>query len=135
MYVTCLLSRFMQSPIMLHFTATKRILKYVKGTADFGLMHVKHDKRELVIVAMIGQEAEYIAIVSVVNQLKWLRQVLANLGFKQENGTVIFVDNQSAIAIAKNPVYHSTEVQPVDILTKGLSKERFETLRTRLGVC
>ena len=36
----------------------------------------------------------------------WLRTLLAELNFKQDT-TVIFEDNQSCIALAKNPVYHA----------------------------
>lgn len=48
MYATCLLSKFMQAPTILHFIAVKRILKYVKGTADFGLRYMKQDSGDLV---------------------------------------------------------------------------------------
>jgi hypothetical protein len=32
--------------------------------------------------------------------------MLKHLGFPQENPTEIYIDNRSAIALAKNPVYH-----------------------------
>jgi hypothetical protein len=32
--------------------------------------------------------------------------MLKYLGFPQENPTEIYIDNRSAIALAKNPVYH-----------------------------
>ena len=32
--------------------------------------------------------------------------MLKHLGFPQENSTYIYIDNRSAIALAKNPVYH-----------------------------
>lgn len=71
------------------------------------------------------------------------------------------VDNKSAIALAKNPVYHdrskhidtryhfirdcvqvgsidlvyvNTEVQLADMLTKPLGRQRFEELREKLGM-
>ncbi|KAL6349673.1 hypothetical protein AAG906_041080 [Vitis piasezkii] len=79
----------------------------------------------------------------------------------QDEATVIWVNNKSAIAIAKNPVQHRrtkhinvnfhaireaeknsevnlvhccSENQIADILTKALSKAKFEELRSRLGV-
>lgn len=51
-------------------------------------------------------EAEYVAANSAVCHAIWLRNVLKHLGFLQENHTEIYVDNRSAIALAKNLVYH-----------------------------
>ena len=80
---------------------------------------------------------------------------------RQEEATVIFCDNKSAICIAENPIQHgrtkhisvkyhaireaerngevklvhcSSDDQLADILTKVLPKNRFETLRERLNV-
>lgn len=58
------------------------------------------------IVAQCTAKAEYIATTAAVNQLKWLRKILNDLGFKQDKSTMIFVDNLSAIAIAKNLIHH-----------------------------
>lgn len=87
--------------------------------------------------------------------------MLEDLKHKQEEATTIFCDNQSAVAMVKNPVFHgrtkhikikyhsireaqerkemelmhcNAEDQYVDIFTKSLSKGRFETLRRYLGV-
>lgn len=38
-YVVGLVSRFMERPTMFHLTAAKRILHYVRGTLNFGLMY------------------------------------------------------------------------------------------------
>lgn len=40
-YSTCLLFRFMSSPSENHFATTKRILRYVKGTTDFGVWYLQ----------------------------------------------------------------------------------------------
>jgi hypothetical protein len=39
LYGVGLMSRFMETPIMTHFKALKRILRYIKGTIDFGLFY------------------------------------------------------------------------------------------------
>jgi hypothetical protein len=39
LYGVGLVSRFMEIPIMTHFKALKRILRYIKGTIDFGLFY------------------------------------------------------------------------------------------------
>lgn len=98
---------------------------------------------------------------SCVSHASWLRQLLTELHLKQEQPTRLYVDNQSAIAIAKNPVYHDrskhidvrfhflrelvaaqevalvhvkTEDQLADILTKALPVQTFVRLRNLLGV-
>ena len=106
-------------------------------------------------------KAEYISAAAAANQSIWLRKLLTDLGQSQADATVIWVDNKLAIAIAKNPVQHGrtkhinvkfhairkakkndevnlvyccSENQIADILTKTLSKAKFEELRSRLGV-
>ncbi|GKV03117.1 hypothetical protein SLEP1_g15480 [Rubroshorea leprosula] len=39
MHSVSLMSRFMHSPSEIHFKATERILRYVKGTTDFGVLY------------------------------------------------------------------------------------------------
>lgn len=96
------------------------------------------------------------------NQAIWLRKLLLDLGYEQKKPTEIKCDNLSAVAISKNPVFHrqtkhikikfhfirevqqanevilvhcSSEDQLADLLTKALPKDKFESLRTRIGVC
>ena len=88
-------------------------------------------------------------------------KLLSSLGYEQNGPTVLYEDNQEAIALAKNPTNHarskhidirhhyirqevsaknieiaycSTVDMVADVLTKGLSKEKFQTLRKMLGV-
>ncbi|KAG8474282.1 hypothetical protein CXB51_033938 [Gossypium anomalum] len=112
-------------------------------------------------VAQSTAEAEYIAATTAVNQASWLRKLLYDLNEEQVEATEIKVDNQSAVAIAKNPVFYEKtkhfkikyhfvrgaelskeinlvhcylEVQLVDILTKPLTATRFEYLKKQIGV-
>lgn len=48
MFATSLLSRFMQKPSQTHLTIAKRILRYVKGTIDFGIWYKPTQNTELV---------------------------------------------------------------------------------------
>ena len=41
LYSVGLLSRYMETPTSDHLLAAKRILIYIKGTLDFGLIHLK----------------------------------------------------------------------------------------------
>ena len=87
---------------------------------------------------------------------------MKDLGHEQTESIKIMCDNNSAVSISKNPVFHgrtkhikikfyfirevqqSNEVllvhcsfknQLADIFTKSLPKERFDDLRQRIGVC
>jgi len=113
------------------------------------------------VVALSTCEAEYIAACSAACQALWLSSLIQEL--KVETGSVVelFVDNKSAIDLAKNPVSHGrskhietkfhflrdqvskgrikltyckTELQLADIMTKALKGERFKELRKLIGV-
>ncbi|XP_078439884.1 secreted RxLR effector protein 161-like [Wolffia australiana] len=43
LYSVGILSRFMENPAQEHFNGVKRVLRYVKGTIDFGLFYKKGD--------------------------------------------------------------------------------------------
>ncbi|KAG8501874.1 hypothetical protein CXB51_004547 [Gossypium anomalum] len=113
------------------------------------------------IVAQSTAEAEYVAAAGAVNQAIWLRKILGDLNLYQKEATEIFCDNKSAVAIAKNPIFHgrtkhfsiklhvvreieqareielvhcNSEDQVADIFTKALCTSRFIKLRKELGV-
>jgi len=58
------------------------------------------------IVTLSSCEVEYVAANSAVCHLICLRNLLKFLGFPQESPTKLYIDNRSAIALAKNPVYY-----------------------------
>lgn len=91
----------------------------------------------------------------------WLWFVLEDFWEEQTTATTVFCDNTSAIAMAKNPIFHQRskhikrkfhfirdaiqegviellyckgEEQIADIFTKALPKDRFSYLRSMLGV-
>ncbi|CAL1409742.1 unnamed protein product [Linum trigynum] len=113
------------------------------------------------VVAQSTAEAEYIVGSEAVNHAVWLRKIVEDLSFKQMQPTVINCDNQSAVAMAKNPVFYgrtkhikikyhvlrkaeaeglvslvhySTQVQFADIFTKSLPKTIFEELKKIIGM-
>jgi hypothetical protein len=47
-FVVNYLSRFIQSPSQIHFVAVKRVLRYLKGTVEFGIYFVKSSSIKLV---------------------------------------------------------------------------------------
>ncbi|CAL8152242.1 unnamed protein product [Prunus armeniaca] len=125
MYASSLLARFMHCPTNRHYGTTKRVLRYVKGTLDYGLEYVKGRKSVLIgycdsdwggsigdskstsgTVALSTAEAEYISVAEATTQAIWLRFVLEDFGELQTEATSLHCDNISAIAITKNPVFH-----------------------------
>ena len=56
-------------------------------------------------VALSTTEAEYVAATEACKELLWLKRFLQELGFKQQR-YVVLCDNQSAIHLAKNSMFH-----------------------------
>ena len=83
-------------------------------------------------VALSTCEAEYVALVSCIQEAKFLRCLYEDLSMDKVDTVDIFVDNQSAIALAKNPVLHQdikyhfirVEVQNGYILLKYIPSEQ-----------
>lgn len=127
------------------------------GSACFSWSSKKQD-----IVAQSTAEAEFVAATGAVNQAIWLRKLLDDLGYRMEKETKISMDNQAALAISKNPVFHgktkhfkvkfyylrevqqmgevelvycTTEDQLADFFTKSFQVGRFEWLKEKIGVC
>ncbi|CAL1392356.1 unnamed protein product [Linum trigynum] len=114
------------------------------------------------VVARSSAEAEYRSMATAVSELIWLRGLLVELGVPQTQSTPLHCDNQAALHIAANPVFHertkhvemdchfvrervqSGEILPIkintrdqlaDLFTKALGAERFRYLLRKLGIC
>jgi hypothetical protein len=112
-------------------------------------------------VALSSTEAEYMAATLATQEAVWLRNLLQDMNFKQNEATTIFEDNQGCIKLSKDATDHSrtkhidikhhfirekvenkivkleyvpTNENQADILTKGLNRIRFETLRSDMGI-
>jgi len=119
--------------------------------------------RKQTSVALNTAEAEYIAACGASKEAVWLRKMLTGLFDQELDVTVIHCDNQSCIKLSENPVDHdrspvkshrhqipnirdmlrkgavklqyiSTEEHTTNIITKRLSKVKFEYFRDKLGV-
>ena len=111
--------------------------------------------------ALSSTEAEYIAAAHAAKEAIWLRTLLSELRQLVDRPTTLLIDNQSAIAIAKNPAFHArtkhidvcyhflwekytsgeleleyvpTGEQIADVLTKGLSRQKHELFCSSMGV-
>ena len=58
------------------------------------------------MVALSTCEAEYVATATATCQVVWLRRLLCELTGAEAHPPALMVDNQPAIALAKNPVLH-----------------------------
>ena len=48
MFIVSLINRYMECPIEIYLQAAKRMLRYLKGTLNFGVFNKKGGKKELV---------------------------------------------------------------------------------------
>lgn len=110
-------------------------------------------------VSKSSTEAEYRAMADASAEIIWLRGLLTELGFSQDQPTKLHADNTSAIQIVANPVYHertkhievdchfirvaydrhiitlphiSSSLQLADILTKSMTRQRHNFLVSKL---
>ncbi|CAL1375783.1 unnamed protein product [Linum trigynum] len=111
-------------------------------------------------VALSSAEAEYIAATDAACEAVWLKRLISDLQQNENGPTIIHCDNMSAIAMTKNPVFHArskhielrhhfirdlvneglivmefinTDDQPADILTKAVTREKFEKFKQYPG--
>jgi len=136
------LSQFNVRPSTLHWDAALHVLRYLKGTINYGITYdtlggeatlepitysdadngkafhgraisggvlllaggaIKWTSAKQKLVTMSTMEAEYVAANVTARHLKWATQFLSDLGFRQCLPLTLFIDNQSAIRITKNP--------------------------------
>ncbi|CDO78191.1 hypothetical protein BN946_scf184635.g1 [Trametes cinnabarina] len=206
-YAVQALSQFSSRPGPAHWTAVKRVFRYLKGTLDYGITYrrkgeqqprayydhfrlegysdadwganpvdrmsisgyafligsgvIAWSSKKQAVVALSSTEAEYMAISYAARQAIWMRSMLAELTFVQERATKLRADNQSAIALSKDNVYHArskhidiqhhfireciesdtialsyvpTDENVADLFMKALPRERFHQLRKQLGI-
>ncbi|KAM2116753.1 hypothetical protein ACFXTH_009123 [Malus domestica] len=58
------------------------------------------------VIARSSDEAEYQAMVATACELIWLKSLLFDLGFSSTTPMSLMCDNQAAMHIAENPVFH-----------------------------
>ncbi len=112
------------------------------------------------IVARSSAESEYRAMAYTTCELVWLRHLLMELGFAHSSPMELMCDNQAAIHIASNPVFHErtkhikvdchfvyeklqedliktpyvkSEDQLADLFTKALGGSKVNSICDKLG--
>jgi hypothetical protein len=113
------------------------------------------------IVALSTTEAEYVAATSAGQEILWLRNLFTELGYKFNSSSTLYIDNRSALSVAKNPEHHGrmkhldlrfywlrnevekgsitmvhlpTEEMPADIMTKALGRLKVGEMVDMLGL-
>ncbi|KAL1194085.1 Retrovirus-related Pol polyprotein from transposon RE2 [Cardamine amara subsp. amara] len=113
-------------------------------------------------VSHSSAEAEYRAMAAALQELKWIKQLIADLGVVQIEPMELYFYSNLAIYIAANSVFHErtkhiesdchsvrhavrdklivtphirTTEQFADVLTKALGTSRFNYLVAKLGMC
>ena len=106
-------------------------------------------------------EFEYKALAKCICEVMWLRRLIQELGFIDVQSTSLWCDNQSAIKLIRNPIFHDktkhfetdwhftckkvedktvsvqfiqTQDKPADILTKALGRNKFTSCKTKLNL-
>lgn len=126
-----------------------------------GCGSVSWKSKKQTCVALSSTEAEYMALCQAAKESIWMVDFLRDLGISIHDTMVINADNQGAIALAKNPVFHDrskhidiqyhftrklvrdgriglnyvpTQEMVADILTKALPRAQHEYLARELGL-
>lgn len=68
---------------------------------------ISHMSKKQRTVALSTAESEINAAMQATKEAMWLRNILHELGFNQNQATTIYCDNQAAIALSHNPEYHA----------------------------
>ncbi|GMF18158.1 unnamed protein product [Phytophthora fragariaefolia] len=110
------LSPFLENPGEKLWDAGIKVVRYLLKSKDVdivGMMlmmcgaHVVWRSTFQKTVALSSTEAEYMALSDCVKECIWRRRLLKNMGVDQVGATVIYEDNQGAMALAKNVGYQA----------------------------
>jgi hypothetical protein len=112
-------------------------------------------------IALSSTKVECMACTHATKEVLWLRRFSGEVGYMQENTTLILRDSQGSLALLKSPVHHlctmhidvqfhfvrehmaSNEVlfdycsikeMAANIFTKAVPRDQFETCRSKLGL-
>ncbi|GJV62114.1 ribonuclease H-like domain-containing protein [Tanacetum coccineum] len=100
-----------------HFSALKRILRYVQGTLGYGLQLFSSSTTDLVAYSDVDWAGcpstrrstsgwSIVVLPNVVAETCWLHNLLRELHTPLSSATLVYCDNVSAVYLSCNPVQH-----------------------------
>nr|GEY51139.1 hypothetical protein [Tanacetum cinerariifolium] len=114
-YAIEIVSRFMEKPTVNHMQAVKRILWYIKGIVNYGLVYTKYHKGDVIIGYSDSNHARDVedrwstggmVFYLKENLVTWARKSNNEITRKKAGLCVLYIDNKSAIELIKNLVFH-----------------------------
>lgn len=135
-------------------STTGFVLKFASGTISWNSQRQKS-------VALSTTDSEYMAACQTAKEIAWVKSLIKELLNLKDVPTTLHMDNQNAICLVKNPVYHkrvkhidvrfhyvreryaakefsleyvASDEQQADILTKPLPRQQFQHNREELGI-
>nr|GEX90544.1 ribonuclease H-like domain-containing protein [Tanacetum cinerariifolium] len=134
-YVVQQVCLYMYDPREPHFAALYHILRYIRGTMDFGFQLYAFATTSLVgytdadwvakhqhTLSRYIAEAKYRGIANVVAETAWLRNLLRESHSPLPIATLVYCDNVRVLHV-------SSRYQYADIFRKGLASSLFEEFR------
>lgn len=84
---------------------TRRSISVYSISVGKGMVTCSSKKQNT--IALSSTEAEYAAVTAAAQEVLHIRSLLKSIGLEQIVATVVFCDNQAAIALTKNPIMHA----------------------------
>ncbi|KAI5390563.1 hypothetical protein KIW84_075751 [Lathyrus oleraceus] len=108
-YSVHILSQFMQQLCEEHLEAALRVVRYLKKHLGQGIL-LRYDMswktKKQPTVSRSSVEDEYRSMAVTTCELKWLKQLLGDLGVSHSKGMRLYCDSQPTLHIAQNLVFH-----------------------------
>jgi len=116
-----LISRFMHDPRTPHMAAAKHILRYLKGTTDWGIFFPKADEQNEIVLEINKSAINLSRNPTLHGRSKHIDTKFHFLRDQVSRGKLTLL-------------YCRTEEQTADVFTKPLKQARFDKLRKQIGM-
>ncbi|GJS06006.1 ribonuclease H-like domain-containing protein [Tanacetum coccineum] len=112
------LSQHMHAPLKSHFSASLRVLRYLKQSPGLGVQSVSGfcvyfcgnlvswKSMKQATISKSSAEAKYRCLASITCEVLWIVNLLEDLGVEGMLPVLLYCDSTSTIQIAANPVFH-----------------------------